>query len=129
MFRAFAVYPGQAVTAARSRRELCSRRDLPGRILIEIGDIRIRRFPVRVAAPLLGAPAHILPVTHAKQQRSLRSVFVFVQLPGRMHDKGAWNNIDDGVGHPHLAPTFETEIDLGRERVRKWGASRPGSPE
>ena len=84
--------------------------------------------PARTAAEGDLARALFATVAHAKQQRSLRAVDVFVQLARRMHDESTRHDVDRALRGAHFAAALKTEIHFRRFRMTVIGADLSGFP-
>src|SRR5580698_7183202 len=95
--------------------------------LVILGVFRALR-PVRPAAPRDVARGHVADVAYAEQHRALRSVGVFMDLAGRMHDERAGHHRDGLARRAHGAADLEAEIDFGGVRVAMIRADLAGLP-
>src|SRR5262249_12196140 len=76
-----------------------------------------RLFERRIAAPVHVTRVHVGAVAHAEQQRTLRSVGIFVHFARRMHHERARRHRDGFLRRAHGAAAGKAEIDFRRVRV------------
>src|ERR1700742_4982241 len=67
-------------------------------------------------------------MAHAEQQRTLRSVDVFMHLTRRMDTERARHDIERAAWQPHLSAAGEAEVNLSGMRVTVIGADLAGLP-
>src|SRR5262249_44555562 len=97
-------------------------------MLAEILGVARRLLPLAVAAPLEVPARHVGPIAHAKEQRALRSIDVFVQLARPMPHDRAGHTVEGAARGAHLAAALEAKIDLGRVGMTVIGADRARLP-